>query len=57
MFARYWSLKECYLKYLGIGISQKLSDIDFSGFNKDFFAYDSIWMQVRDKRKSRATAI
>jgi len=47
MFARFWSLKECYLKYLGIGISEKLSDIDFSGFDKDSFTYESICMQVR----------
>lgn len=37
--ARYWSLKEAYTKYLGIGLTENIKYYDFSFFKDDSFEY------------------
>ncbi len=45
-FARFWSLKESYLKFLGRGIGNDIASLDFSGSMEDRFVFDGCCMQV-----------
>ncbi len=51
-FARFWSMKESFLKYVGTGIDKSISEIDFSGFNRDSFDYKSCKMHVINGEKT-----
>ncbi|MED5762056.1 4'-phosphopantetheinyl transferase superfamily protein [Streptococcus anginosus] len=41
LFTRYWVLKESYLKYIGVGLTDYINKLDFSAFNNidEFSAY------------------
>lgn len=39
MFTRYWTLKEAFLKKMGIGLSVSLNEFDFSGQKEEDFFY------------------
>ena len=51
-FARLWSMKESFLKYVGTGIDEKISYINFSGYHGDSFDYKSGKMQVINGEKT-----
>ena len=55
-FARFWSMKESYLKFIGTGIDENLSTINFSDYNESSFDYRFAKMQVIDCEKSVVTA-
>ena len=55
-FARFWSMKESYLKFIGTGIDENLSTINFSDYNESSFDYRFAKMQVIDCKKSVVTA-
>ena len=37
--AKYWSLKEAYLKYIAIGLANNLSEFDFSSYPENHFKF------------------
>ena len=51
-FARLWSMKESFLKYVGTGIDEKISCINFSGYHGDSFEYRSGKMQIINSEKT-----
>jgi len=55
-FARFWSIKESYLKYTGTGIGESLTSLDFSEYNENSFDYRFAKMQVINNEKSVITA-
>ncbi|WP_406538132.1 4'-phosphopantetheinyl transferase family protein [Fibrobacter sp.] len=55
-FARFWSMKESYLKYTGTGIDSCIADLDFSEYDENLFDYRLAKMQVVDSEKSVITA-
>lgn len=55
-FARFWSMKESYLKYTGTGIDSCIADLDFSEYDENLFDYRYAKMQVVDSEKSVITA-
>lgn len=55
-FARFWSMKESYLKHTGTGIDSCIADLDFSEYDENLFDYRYAKMQVVDSEKSVITA-
>ena len=55
-FARFWSMKESYLKYTGTGIGENIYSINFSDFNENLFDYKNGKMQVIDCEKTVVSA-
>jgi phosphopantetheinyl transferase len=51
-FARLWSMKESFLKYVGTGIDENISNINFSGYHGDSFEYRSGKMQIINGEKT-----
>ena len=49
LFTWYWTLKESYLKYVGIGLNDRLDSLDFSQFEilTNFEAYQCKFMTKR----------
>lgn len=55
-FARFWSMKESFLKYTGTGIDNNIASLDFSDYDENLFDYRYAKMQVVDSEKSVITA-
>ena len=55
-FARFWALKESYLKYIGTGIDSSIACLNFSLFDENVFDYRLAKMQVINNEKSVITA-
>jgi len=55
-FARFWSMKESYLKYTGTGIGENIYNLNFSDFNENVFNYRTGKMQVIDCEKTVVSA-
>lgn len=51
-FARFWSMKESFLKCVGTGIDKSISKIDFSSYNGDSFDYKSCKMHLINGEKT-----
>lgn len=51
-FARYWSLKESYLKFSGRGIGDDIAALDFSGYKAEQFVFDGCCMQTWNRPNS-----
>lgn len=51
-FAKFWALKESYLKHAGTGIDEKIAELDFSKCSGDFFECGSLKMQIKHTRHS-----
>lgn len=49
LFTWYWTLKESYLKYLGIGLNYRLDKLDFSQFNI-LTGFEAYQCKFRSKR-------
>jgi len=47
LFARYWTLKESYVKMLGVGLSDQVKDLDFSNNDREnFHQYHSVFKSI-----------
>jgi len=55
-FARFWSMKESFFKYIGSGIDRSITSLDFSDYDENLFDYRFAKMQVIDTEKSVITA-
>ena len=55
-FARFWSMKESFFKYIGTGIDGSIKSLDFSDYDENLFDYRLAKMQVVDSKKSVITA-
>ena len=55
-FARFWSMKESFFKYIGTGIDGSIKSLDFSDYDENLFDYRLAKMQVVDSEKSVITA-
>ena len=55
-FARFWSMKESFFKYIGTGIDGSIKNLDFSDYDENLFDYRLAKMQVVDSEKSVITA-
>lgn len=55
-FARFWSMKESFFKYIGSGIDRSITSLDFSDYDENLFDYRLAKMQVIDTEKSVITA-
>ena len=47
-FTRFWTLKECYLKYKGTGIGDNLPCTDFSGVSGNCFEYRGVFFRTQN---------
>lgn len=45
-FARFWALKESFLKCIGTGISSDIKQLDFSSYSTDEFSFAGNCMQI-----------
>lgn len=54
-FARFWSMKESFFKYIGTGIDSNIASLDFSDYDENLFDYRFGKMQVVDGEKSVIT--
>lgn len=55
-FARFWAMKESYLKYIGTGIDENISNINFSDYKENLFDYRFGKMQVINCENAVVTA-
>lgn len=51
----FWSLKESYLKYLGLGIDKYLSELDFSSVNQNTFYFREKLFQIFENKNAIIT--
>lgn len=44
-FTKFWTLKECFVKYHGNGLNDNINELDFSSVFGNVFYYNSLWFR------------